>query len=160
MAAEAKKVDMNELSRQICGDVGGELKASCKPCPSTFIKVYKSYYTKATFKACCKFEGEPNLELMQHAFAGHCYFVLFIFIFTLILRAAILGLSAGAVSLFAGIAGGWAVQTFIMESDFQIIWRNALSVVGAGILISLLAGLAFAARPLAASPAQVLRARE
>lgn len=76
------------------------------------------------------------------------------------LRSAIIGLAAGFVALFAGIAGGWAVQTFIMENDYTIIWGNAFTIVGSGILISLLAGLAFAARPLAASPAQVLRARE
>lgn len=76
------------------------------------------------------------------------------------LRSAILGLAAGAVALAAGITGGWAVQTFIMESDYTIIWGNALLIVGAGIIVSMLAGLAFAARPLSASPAQVLRARE
>ena len=76
------------------------------------------------------------------------------------LRAALLGLAAGVVALGAGILGGWAVQTFIMENDFRIIWGNALGIVGGGVLVSLLAGLAFAARPLAARPAQVLRARE
>lgn len=76
------------------------------------------------------------------------------------LRSAILGLAAGVVALAAGIAGGWAVQTFIMEADYQIIWGNALSIISLGIAVSLLAGLAFAARPLAAKPAQVLRAKE
>ncbi len=76
------------------------------------------------------------------------------------MRAALLGLAAGVVALAAGILGGWAVQTFIMENDFTVIWGNALGIVGGGIIVSLLAGLAFAARPLAAKPAQVLRARE
>ncbi|SEM69646.1 putative ABC transport system permease protein [Loktanella fryxellensis] len=76
------------------------------------------------------------------------------------LRAALLGLAAGVVALTAGIAGGWAVQTFIMEDDYQIIWGNALWIVGGGIMVSLLAGLAFAVRPLQAAPAQVLRARD
>lgn len=76
------------------------------------------------------------------------------------LRAALLGLAAGVVALTAGILGGWAVQTYIMENDYQIIWSNALWIVGGGILVSLLAGLAFAIRPLQAAPAQVLRARE
>ncbi len=76
------------------------------------------------------------------------------------LRSALLGLAAGAVALGAGILGGWAVQTYIMENDFTVIWGNALTIVGGGMLVSLLAGLAFAARPLAAKPAQVLRARE
>lgn len=76
------------------------------------------------------------------------------------MRAAILGLGAGVVALAAGILGGWAVQTYIMENDYQIIWSNALGIVGGGILVSLLAGLFFAIRPLATRPAQVLRARE
>ena len=76
------------------------------------------------------------------------------------LRAALLGLAAGVVALTAGILGGWAVQTFIMEGDYQIIWGNALWIVGGGVLVSLLAGLAFAIRPLQAAPAQVLRSRD
>ncbi|EBA13421.1 ABC transporter permease [Roseobacter sp. CCS2] len=76
------------------------------------------------------------------------------------LRAAILGLAAGMVALGAGILGGWAVSTFIMETGYTIIWSNALLIIGGGVLASLLAGLAFAWRPLSAKPAQVLRARE
>lgn len=76
------------------------------------------------------------------------------------LRAALLGLAAGAVALGAGILGGWAVQTFIMDNPYTIIWGNAFAIIGGGVLVSLLAGLAFAARPLAARPAQVLRAKE
>ena len=76
------------------------------------------------------------------------------------LRSAILGLAAGIVALAAGILGGWAVQTFIMENDYAVIWSNALGIIGGGILVSLLAGLAFAIRPLSVKPAQVLRAKE
>lgn len=76
------------------------------------------------------------------------------------LRAAILGLAAGIVALGAGILGGWAVSTFIMETDYTVIWSNALMIIGGGVMASLLAGLAFAWRPLSAKPAQVLRARE
>jgi len=76
------------------------------------------------------------------------------------LRSLLLGLAAGGVALLAGILGGWAVQTFIMENDYTVIWSNALAIVGGGIGVSLLAGLAFAIRPLGAKPAQVLRARE
>ena len=76
------------------------------------------------------------------------------------LRAAILGFAAGAVALGAGILGGWAVSTFIMENDYSVIWSNAFLIIGGGVLASLIAGLAFAIRPLAAKPAQVLRARE
>ncbi|WP_342070427.1 ABC transporter permease [Yoonia algicola] len=76
------------------------------------------------------------------------------------LRAAILGLAAGIVALGAGILGGWAVSTFIMDTGYSVIWSNALLIIGGGVLASLLAGLAFAWRPLSARPAQVLRARE
>ena len=76
------------------------------------------------------------------------------------LRAALLGFAAGVVALIAGILGGWAVTVYIMEGDYQVIWTNALLIIGGGALASLAAGLAFAIRPLAAKPAQVLRARE
>lgn len=76
------------------------------------------------------------------------------------LRAALLGFAAGIVALAAGILGGWAVTTFIMEGDYSIIWANALSIIVGGAVASLVAGLAFAIRPLAAKPARVLRARD
>ncbi|MEL6451248.1 MAG: FtsX-like permease family protein [Pseudomonadota bacterium] len=75
-------------------------------------------------------------------------------------RAALLGLGAGAVALAAGIAGGWAVSTFVMDTDFSVIWPSALAIVLGGVTATLLAGLAFAWAPLAARPAQVLRGRE
>ena len=76
------------------------------------------------------------------------------------LRAAILGAAAGLVALAAGIAGGWAVSQFVLDTNFTIIWSSALAIVGGGVLATLLAGLIFAWRPLAAPPAQVLRGRE
>ncbi len=76
------------------------------------------------------------------------------------LRAAMLGFAAGSVALGAGILGGWAVSTFIMDTSYTVIWSNALLIIGGGVLASLLAGLAFAWGPLSAKPAQVLRARE
>ncbi|CUH79140.1 ABC transporter permease [Tropicibacter naphthalenivorans] len=76
------------------------------------------------------------------------------------LRSALLGAGAGAVAIGAGIAGGWAVATFVMETDFSVIWGSALGIVAGGIIATLLAGLAFAWRPLAARPAGILRARE
>jgi putative ABC transport system permease protein len=48
----------------------------------------------------------------------------------------------------------------VMDSDFTVIWGNAAAIIGGGVLASLLAGLGFALRPLAARPARVLRARE
>jgi putative ABC transport system permease protein len=76
------------------------------------------------------------------------------------LRAALLGLAAGSVALAAGLLGGWAVQTFVMESDFHVIWPNALAIIAGGVLATLAANLAFAMAPLAARPARILRARE
>lgn len=76
------------------------------------------------------------------------------------LRSALLGVGAGAVAILAGILGGWAVSTFIMETSFEVMWGSALGIVLGGLLATLVAGLLFAWRPLAARPAQVLRARE
>ncbi|WP_323766412.1 ABC transporter permease [Marinovum sp.] len=76
------------------------------------------------------------------------------------LRAGLLGAAAGLVALAAGVTGGWAVMTFLMETEFAVQWRSALLIVSGGVLATLLAGLGFAWRPLAARPARVLRARE
>lgn len=75
-------------------------------------------------------------------------------------RAALLGLAAGGVALGAGLLGAWAVMTFVMDGEFQVVWGNALGVVLGGTVATLGAGLLFALRPLAARPARVLRARE
>jgi len=77
-----------------------------------------------------------------------------------ILRAALLGFAAGAVALFAGGLGGWAVATFVMNTSYTIIWPSALTIIAGGILATVLAGLGFARRALQARPAQVLRGRE
>ena len=77
-----------------------------------------------------------------------------------ILRAALLGLFAGTVALGAGILGGWAVSRFIMETDFTVIWPNAVLIIVGGIAATVLAGLGFAIRSLNARPAHVLRSRE
>ena len=76
------------------------------------------------------------------------------------LRSAILGGGAGLVALIAGITGAWAVSYFVFETDYQVIWTNALAIITGGVLSTLLAGLFFAWRPLAARPARILRARE
>jgi len=75
-------------------------------------------------------------------------------------RAALLGLAAGIVALGAGLAGGWAVATYILETEYTIIWGSALAIIAGGAAATLLAGLTFALRPLAARPARILRARE
>ena len=76
------------------------------------------------------------------------------------IRSALLGAGAGIVAIVAGIGGGWAVTAFVMETSFAPVWSAALGIVVGGVVATLVAGLAFAWRPLAARPAQVLRARE
>jgi len=76
------------------------------------------------------------------------------------LRSALLGGAAAIVALAAGIAGGWAVSNYVMETEFVVIWSSALAIVIGGVLATLTASLAFAWRPLTARPAQVLRAKE
>ncbi len=76
------------------------------------------------------------------------------------LRSAIFGLSAGLVAIAAGGVAGWAVTTFVMETEFRFEPVSAVAIVTGGVLTTLGAGLAFAWRPLAARPARVLRASE
>ncbi len=76
------------------------------------------------------------------------------------LRAALMGAAAGIVALGVGIAGGWAVSTYVLETGFSVIWPSALGIVAGGIVATLLAGLGFAWYPLTLPPARVLRARE
>ena len=79
---------------------------------------------------------------------------------SLVLRATILGAAAGLVALGAGLAGGWAVSHFVMETGFRVIWPSALAIIVGGMVVTLLAGLGFALGPLTARPARTLRARE
>jgi putative ABC transport system permease protein len=76
------------------------------------------------------------------------------------LRSAILGAAAGAVAILAGGLAGWAVTTFVMDTGYRFEPWSALAIVSGGILATMLAGLAFAWRPLSNRPARVLRARE
>ncbi len=76
------------------------------------------------------------------------------------LRSIILGFAAGVVALAAGIAGGWAVSRYIMDTDYYVIWGSALWIISGGITATLLASLLFAARPVNTRPSQVLRARD
>lgn len=73
------------------------------------------------------------------------------------IRSGLMGLAAGSVALLAGSLAGWAVMTFVMEADFHLAIGNAVFIILGGVLATLLAGLAFAWRPLAAKPARVLR---
>ncbi len=76
------------------------------------------------------------------------------------LRSAFFGLAAGLVAIAAGGLAGWGVTTFVMETEFAFEPVSAIAIVAGGVLTTLLAGLAFAWRPLAARPARVLRASE
>jgi putative ABC transport system permease protein len=74
------------------------------------------------------------------------------------LRAAFAGFAAGVVAVGAGALAGWAVLVWVMEAEYAFEPVSALAIVAGGAGLTLLAGLAFAWRPLAARPAQVLRA--
>ena len=76
------------------------------------------------------------------------------------LRSALMGAAAGLVAIFCGGVAGWAVTTFVMETDFAFEPASALLIVAGGVVTTLLAGLVFAWRPLASRPARILRARE
>ncbi|WP_375260498.1 ABC transporter permease [Palleronia sp.] len=76
------------------------------------------------------------------------------------LRWAILGLAAGLVATLAGAAAGWGVSVYIMETSYRFAPMSALAIIAGGVLLTLLAGLAFAWGPLAARPAQILRAQD
>lgn len=76
------------------------------------------------------------------------------------LRSAIIGGAAGGVAMLAGTIGAWAVVTYVFDADFVWAPLSALLIVGGGALASLLAGLAFAFRPLSTSPSRILRAKE
>ncbi|OLS52932.1 FtsX-like permease family protein, partial [Rhodovulum sulfidophilum] len=69
------------------------------------------------------------------------------------LRSAMLGAAAGTVAILAGGVAGWAVMRFVMEGEYRFEPVSALAIVLGGALATLLAGLAFAWRPLAARPA-------
>ena len=76
------------------------------------------------------------------------------------LRSALMGAAAGVVAVAAGGIAGWAVMTFVMDSTYRFEPISALGIVLGGVLATLLAGLAFALRPLAARPARTLRAQD
>ncbi|WP_371155242.1 ABC transporter permease [Jannaschia sp. 2305UL9-9] len=76
------------------------------------------------------------------------------------IRSAMLGAAAGIVAIAGGALAGWGVLTFVMEAPYAFEWRSALIIVLGGALATLLAGLAFAWRPLAARPARILRSQD
>lgn len=76
------------------------------------------------------------------------------------LRSALMGAAAGAVAIGAGAAGSWLILTWVMELPYHFAPVSALVIVAGGVVATLLAGLVFALRPLAARPARILRAQE
>ncbi|MCV2876989.1 FtsX-like permease family protein [Rhodobacteraceae bacterium XHP0102] len=76
------------------------------------------------------------------------------------LRSALLGAMAGLVALAAGTLGGFAVMEFVMQAPFRFDVISAVSIIGGGALVSLLAGLGYAWRPLRMRPAGRLRAKD
>jgi putative ABC transport system permease protein len=76
------------------------------------------------------------------------------------LRSALMGAAAGLVAIGAGALASWAVLTQVMDLRYAFEPVSAILIVLGGIVATLLAGLAFALRPLAARPARVLRAQE
>ncbi|GAB4267793.1 MAG: ABC transporter permease [Pararhodobacter sp.] len=76
------------------------------------------------------------------------------------LRSALMGAAAGAVAIGAGAFAAWAILTQVMELTYTFEPVSALVIVAGGVGAVLLAGLAFAWRPLSVRPARILRARE
>jgi putative ABC transport system permease protein len=81
-------------------------------------------------------------------------------LFSFALRAALMGAAAGVVALFAGTVSAWAVMTYVMDGTYQFEPLSAAAIILGGLAATLVAGLVFAWRPLAARPAQVLRSQE
>lgn len=73
------------------------------------------------------------------------------------LRSALLGAAAGGVAVAAGGIAGWAVTRFVMETEFAFHLTSALAIILGGAVVTLLAGLGFAWRPLILRPAGILR---
>ncbi|MEL6264972.1 MAG: FtsX-like permease family protein, partial [Pseudomonadota bacterium] len=76
---------------------------------------------------------------------------------SLALRAALLGLAAGLVALAWGTIAAWAVAVNVLDTEFWPAPGQAALIVIGGAVLNLVAGLAFAARPLRLRPAGVLR---
>jgi putative ABC transport system permease protein len=76
------------------------------------------------------------------------------------LRSALMGAAAGVVAIVAGGLAGWAVMVLVMEGEYFFEPVSAVAIVAGGVFATMAAGLLFALRPLAARPAQVLRAQE
>ena len=78
-------------------------------------------------------------------------------IFSFALRSILLGGVAGAVALLIGVVGAWAVCSYVMGTEYTIMWLNAFAVVLGGIFANVLASLYFSLRAMRASTSSVLR---
>lgn len=76
------------------------------------------------------------------------------------LRSALMGAAAGIIAILVGAVAGWSVMAVVMDLRYHFEPVSALMIVAGGAAASLLAGLAFALRPLSLRPARVLRARD
>ena len=76
------------------------------------------------------------------------------------LRSVLMGGAAGAFAVAAAALAAWAIQRFVMESDYRFEPFSALAIILGGAVVSLLAGLFFAVRSLASRPARILRETE
>ncbi|WP_209427216.1 FtsX-like permease family protein [Pararhodobacter sp. SW119] len=76
------------------------------------------------------------------------------------LRSALMGAAAAAVAVVAAVLASWLVLTRVMDVAYVFQPVSALMIIAGGVLATLLAGLAFALRPLASRPARILRAQE
>ena len=75
------------------------------------------------------------------------------------LRSSMIGALAASVALGAGLLGGWAVNNFVFESSFEVIWSNAALIILGGVGATLITGVLFALGPLSQSAAAELRHR-
>ncbi|KIT16486.1 ABC transporter permease [Jannaschia aquimarina] len=76
------------------------------------------------------------------------------------LRSALLGGAAGIVAIIGGALAGWGIMRLVMEAPYSFEPVSAFAIVVGGAIATLLAGLAFAWRPLGVRPARVLRGRD
>ena len=76
------------------------------------------------------------------------------------LRSVLLGGAAGIVAIGGGALAGWGIITYVMQADYSFEPFSATAIILGGALVTLLAGVGFAWRPLSMRPARVLRSQE
>ncbi len=74
------------------------------------------------------------------------------------LRSVLMGAAAGVIAVAVGTVSAWAVLRFVMDMSYRFAPAPAFAVICGGVAVTVLAGLAFALRPLVLRPARVLRA--